>query len=167
MSALKVVILSIISTVVLVACQEGDSSSEIVPKTTFVPTEDSGGAHPQIADMYKIVVALERYKLDNRSYPISSHQGDGWDGILSKYGESRKDWIKGLVPNYLRELPVDSRKPTSDEHQFIYKSNGANYKLIVHSSSDCELVRSLYPKVIDPKRDCYAYGFWTKRATKW
>lgn len=168
MSAPKIIAMLAALSIFTAACEEKNLvADQIIPKTTFAPVADAGAAHPQISDMYKIILALELYKLDHRSYPMSSRQGEGWDGILSRYGESREDWIQGLVPEYISELPVDPRNPASDKHQFIYKSNGANYKLIVHSSSDCEFVRTLYPATIDPKRNCYAYGFWTKRAARW
>lgn len=122
----------------------------------------------EVGDLLKIVYALDRYKQDHRSYPISSSGGFRWDGIISSYGESRQDWITGLVPKYIDRLPRDRRMLDDGTRQYIYKSNGANYKLIVHrANTNCSLIKQTYPNLIDPKRDCFAFGFWTKRAANW
>lgn len=110
-------------------------------------------------DLYQIMVirtALERFKRDNGFYPIS----EGFNGLYSRYGKSGPDWIPGLTPKYLEKLPRDSRMTESDSEQYLYFSNGAGIKLIAHLPVDCELVKSLYPDLIDPSRDCWAYGYW-------
>lgn len=122
----------------------------------------------EVRDLLEIAYALELYKRDHQSYPVSSTGAAGWDGIVNRAGESREDWIEGLVPDYLKKLPRDPRMLEDYEHQYLYMSNGANYKLIAYNPSNCDLVERSYPWLIDPKRKgCQAYGFWTNRASRW
>lgn len=136
---------------------------EIVPTVAQQPLSRIGeDTIKEVNDLLKIVYALERYKLDYRRYPISSNYGVGWDGALSSYGESREDWIRELVPKYIDVLPRDPRMLSDGRRQYIYRSNGANYKLIVHGAFNCQLVKNTYPFLVDPVRDCFSYGFWTE-----
>src|SRR5690606_35516523 len=115
----------------------------------------------EVKDLLKLVYALDNYKQKNGIYPISSANGAKWDGVISSYGESRADWIRGLVPEYIDSLPQDPRMVDDGARQYIYKSNGANYKLIVHKADNCQLIKSSYPSLVDPVRDCFSFGFWT------
>jgi len=63
-------------------------------------------------DLSKVQSALEAYYKDNGTYPKSSNDGRGWDGLYSKWGDSTKVWIKGLVPDYLDELPCPATGAT-------------------------------------------------------
>lgn len=121
----------------------------------------------EVRDLLEIAYALERYKRDHWSYPISSAGTKAWDGIKSNFGESREDWIRGLVPHYLDKLPRDPRMLDNGIQQYLYMSDGANYKLIAFKPSNCHLVKSSYPSLIDPKRGCQAYGFWSEGAASW
>jgi len=139
-------------------------SDQIVPVTQY-PAPDINESTPQrVRDLTKIIHALERYKLDNKQYPISSN---GWDGLYTIYGVASEQWIAGIVPKYLDRLPSDPRNNNSGDNQYFYRSNGANYKLIAHTPDDCEKIKQLFPTLIDPSRDCWAYGFWTKNAERW
>ena len=113
-------------------------------------------------DLAAIKVALDMYYIDNKAYPRSV----GFDGLITKHGESRKDWIRGLTPKYISKLPSEPRN-TSDTRQYLYKSNGKDYKLIAYRPEDCNSVRVKNLNLIDPNRDCWAYGFWTKGAKNW
>lgn len=142
------------------------SEGLVAPTVIRQPFEDVPSII-EVRDLLEIVHALERYKADHWSYPISSAGTKGWDGIISDFGESREDWIRGLVPNYLDKLPRDPRMLDSGAQQYLYMSNGANYKLIVRRPSNCELVKLSYPSLVDPRRGCRAFGFWTDGAVRW
>lgn len=131
------------------------------------PIATSSAPSKSADDLVKIVIALTKYKTDHRSYPISSGQGKNWDGLYSRYGESRNNWIAGLAPDYIVRLPRDPRNSNSDIEQYFYKSDGANFKLIAHHPNDCNEVKKIAPQLVDPKRDCVAYGYWTKKAAGW
>ena len=127
----------------------------------------------RLADLFKIAVALEEYKLDHDSYPISSGTGHhwikkNWDGVINHNGDYNPYWIEGLVPKYISELPIDSRSDAAFEKQYAYKSDGANYKLLAMNPEDCIALRAKQPLFIDNRFGrCNAYGFWTLRAQKW
>lgn len=143
--------------------QDGD----VNPKTANSVVGADNGRFKRLSDLAEIVYALEKYKTKYRHYPISSGEGDGWDGLYSDYGASKQDWIEGLTPEFLRVLPRDPRQEEAGSNQYLYRSNGAHYKLIAHSPEDCEEVRETFPQLMDPVRNCWAYGYWTKKAEEW
>ena len=121
----------------------------------------------RVVDIKEIVKALELYYSDNNSYP-SSLAGDGsWDGIYTCWGDSSTNWIIGLAPTYMAELPRDPRNHTTCGEQYIYRSDGINYKLLSHNPEDCARIVSAYPVLFDPVRDCWAVGYWTPGAKNW
>ena len=102
----------------------------------------------------------------NMKYPMSSNKGGGWDGLFTSWGKSGEKWIAGLVPEYIDSLPRDPRKNKQGHQQYIYKSNGKDYKLIAHGISDRDFVYSVDKSFMDPKRK-RACGYWTKGAKNW
>lgn len=143
------------------------NSAKIIPKTEFQVITPSEKTTSRLADLSIIPHALEKHKQKYGTYPISSQRGNGWDGFHSRYGESNPIWIKGLVPEFLSSLPRDPRMNNSDSQQYLYKSDGANYKLIAHSPDDCYIVLKTFPNLVDPERNCWAYGYWTPKAHGW
>lgn len=151
-------------------CEQGQrvDNDEIIPTTTFVPEVISSFTPQRVVDLSKLVIALEKYKRDNREYPISSDFGEQWNRLYSESGgQANENWIIGLVPAYLEVLPRDPRLDNVYQHQYMYKSNGAHYKLLAPLPDDCSLIKSSNRKLIDFRRGCDAYGFWTHGAMKW
>lgn len=78
-----------------------------------------------------------------------------------------KNWVPGLVPEFLPELPRDPAGAADNNGpQYFYISDGLGYKLIAHGvSADGSSVEVLGIK-IDPARrnenGYWAYGFWTE-----
>lgn len=118
----------------------------------------------RLTDLKQISTALEMYYNTNNSYPNS---GGNWDGLYTCWGESSSDWIAGLAPTYIGQLPRDPRNHTTCSEQYMYRSNGIDYKLISHQPENCANVKSNYPNLIDPGRDCWAFGYWTQGAVAW
>lgn len=147
--------------------ESADKDAGIVPKIAHPVVHFSDPKNLRLSDLSSIPYALEEYKIKHRSYPISSDGGSGWDGFYSKYGESRPDWIRGLVPEFLPSLPRDPRMNKQNSEQYLYRSDGANYKLIAHSPDDCNEVSKIFPMLVDPIRNCWAYGYWTVKAARW
>lgn len=106
--------------------------------------------------------ALERYHADHGTYPVS----ENFDGLHTSWGRSGEDWIEGLVPLYLAKLPRDPRKTEDPSIQFLYRSNGVDYKLIAHNGVSIDFISRAKPEMIDPQRS-YAYGYWTQGAQAW
>ena len=115
-------------------------------------------------DIFELEKALNNYYHDNKSYPKSS---GGWDAIIAVYGQSKEDWIPGLVPKYIKKLPVDPRKAKDPVKQYMYKSDGTDYKLIAHFPVGMNDIIKDYPQFVDPRRPSWAFGVWTEGAKNW
>ncbi|RME29571.1 prepilin-type N-terminal cleavage/methylation domain-containing protein [Candidatus Parcubacteria bacterium] len=120
-----------------------------------------------LADLKELQKALEMYYADHRSYPSSQGGAGSWDGLYSCWGDSTPNWIPGLAPTYIARLPRSPNNSTGCGQNYIYNSNGNDYKLIWHQPENCEDVKRQYPSFIDPIRDCWAYGVWTPGARNW
>ncbi|WP_168232829.1 sulfatase-like hydrolase/transferase [Pseudomonas veronii] len=113
------------------------------------------------SDLDKIHTALEHYHDTYGAYPQSS----GFDGILSDWGRSSENWVSGLVPDFIEFLPRDPDLSATALPQYLYWSNGTDYKLIAHGTpQSCSIASQLNPEMVDPVRQCYAFGFWSKNA---
>lgn len=107
--------------------------------------------------------ALDLFQRKYGHYPVS----EGFDGIRSPIGAARRDWIRGLVPEFMKNLPNDPANSPDGLKQYLYSSDGRDYKLIAHDTGDCERVRSTNPNLVDPVRVCFAYGYWTPGGAGW
>lgn len=160
----------------LLGCsKDGEIKAQVavIPKTVQSVNANLISKHPRLADLASIAIALEKYKLDHRSYPLSSGLSSewyekNWDSAIADSGEFNAEWIIGLVPKYLPKLPVDPRRDGVQWHQYVYKSDGANYKLVALNPEDCAVVKQEASDFIDVRRgECKSYGFWTPRAFRW
>ena len=114
----------------------------------------------RINDLNMINDALNLYYVKNGFFPKSI----GFDGLYTSWGEASEEWIKGIVPDYIKELPSDPRNTSEPNLQYLYKSNGRDYKLIAHG------VKAITAKdllLTDPRRPTHAIGFWTTLAKDW
>ncbi len=118
----------------------------------------------RVADLSQLQKALELYYDSNNAYPNS---GGNWDGIYTCWGDASETWIAGIVPTYMSKLPRDPRNHTNCGEQYIYNSNGADYKLIAHNPEDITNVIAKYPNIIDPTRPTWAFGNWSPGASAW
>lgn len=110
-------------------------------------------------DLDSIRMALETYHQAKGAYPISA----GFDGIHSDWGRSAEDWIPNLAPFLVGPLPRDPEFSTTALPQYLYWSNGVDYKLIAHGTAQsCAVASKINPELVDPVRQCYAFGYWTK-----
>ena len=115
--------------------------------------EDAEG----IRNLQSIRAALEKYHQRHSSYPNTNLI---WQGVECCFGRSTPDWVPGLVPQFIPYLPqVQGERDCN--RQYVYKSDGVSYKLIRHQPRNCELIKGLAPELIDPARDCWAYGYWS------
>jgi len=129
----------------------------------YCKCEDQRLCNKNIINLDRIKNALESYYNSHGNYPIS----EGFDGYFSRYGKSSPDWISGLAPNFINSLPRDPRKNNDPSNQYLYASDGRDYKLIAHHPDDGDKVKQLFPTMIDPVRGILAYGYWTPNATSW
>lgn len=114
-----------------------------------------------LTDLKQIQTALELYYDANGSYPLSA---GGWSGFYTAWGTPSANWIVGLAPTYIQSLPREPRNTTDPHDQYYYFSTGTDYKLLYHVPhirEYCTFVKSQYPTMVDPMRDCWAYGYWS------
>jgi len=123
-------------------------------------TNWGGYLHTRITDLKTIVAALDRYHVDHGGYPVGI-KGAGEDGATADA------WIPELVPDYLARLPRDPRLLPGTAVEYLYISDGVDFKLIAHGAEDTPRVAKQEPQMIDPARSEFAYGFWTSGAAKW
>jgi hypothetical protein len=117
-----------------------------------------------ITDILSLKTALEKYHASNKGYPKSS---GGFDAINAAFGESKEDWIPGLAPKYIKTLPRDPRHSKSPREQYMYKSDGHDYKLIAHNPLGMDEAAKAHPELVDPARPSWAVGVWSEGAVNW
>lgn len=118
----------------------------------------------RVRDLSEIRDALEKYHQAKGSYPPSQ----GFDGLFSIWGRSSADWIPGLAPTFIKKLPRDPALSEEKTPQYIYRSNGAGYKLLAHGAeASCMIASRLNPELLDPLRRCFAFGYWSEGAQGW
>ncbi len=117
----------------------------------------------RLDDLSLIETALQKFHEKNGFYPKSK----GFDGFYTNWGKEGENWINGLVPEFIDKLPRDPRMLEDKGKQYLYKSNGKDYKLLAHSPEDLKIIKKLKPRLIDPTRKGHAYGVWTEGAKKW
>lgn len=113
----------------------------------------------RVTDLVSINDALKAYHAGHGNYPKA-------EGLLG-FAERGDAWIPGLAPDFIPRLPKD---PATAEGQpgpqYVYASDGKNYKLLAQGVS---LVGGTNVEVlgvrIDPTRrptaENAAFGFWT------
>ncbi len=135
------------------------------------------------SDLKQLQLALNLYydSQTPNAYPVST----GWMGVHSCWGSATADWVPGLVTGrYIPKLPRDPSDSGSAvdgqcaQGQYIYNSNGTDYKLLNHALEDCEGAAK-DSNMKDPTRDggtnpaivdgnaCWAIGIWTPGAVTW
>lgn len=100
--------------------------------------------------------AIEEYRRNTGSYPTTA---DAWNAFAAV--------AEAIPPLKTRLGQVEGPK-----ERLLYRGSRLDYKLVLHHSGDCFIVRLDKPELVDPVRsagpaDCYAYGFWTSGAVAW
>lgn len=117
-----------------------------------------------IDDLLKLKEALEKYHSAHNAYPASS---GGFDAVVAAFGESKEEWIPGLAPAFIDRLPKDPRKSKDPRQQYMYRSDGKDYKLIAHNPVGMNEAVEKHPELVDPARPSWALGVWSEAATNW
>lgn len=110
----------------------------------------------RVQDLVTINDALKAYYAKNGTFPKAA-------GLVGA-NERGTDWIPGLVPDYVKELPRDpAHGPMT---QYVYASDGANYKLVVAGASlvgspNVEVLGIRIDPTRNPTQQSAAFGFWT------
>lgn len=121
-----------------------------------------------LSDLEEVRLGLEAYKADAGKYPdtLTGALYCGWEGYNSSYGcqsSPSKCWIPELGQEGYCPLPIEKTRTNPGETEYLYASDGINYKLIYHRPPSM----AVPPEYIDPNRPTWAFGFWTPGAGGW
>lgn len=145
----------------LAACNSEATSSQATSEAgpDSQSQQDAGALmDARLADIDNIVAALSDYHSDHETYPDTDMN---WRGIAWGHAPGA-NWIPGLVPDYIAQLPRDpSLGEAKSDPQYIYISDGSGYKLIAHNVSDVADLPSDTSVAPDPIRPESAFGVWT------
>jgi general secretion pathway protein G len=96
----------------------------------------------RFSELVQLRTALNRYYTDNGSYPVTPNQWYSSEPTDANFSNNSGNWIPGLVASGM--VPVLPRDPLGGlstnavcaaatppfTREFVYKSDGVNYKLI-------------------------------------
>ncbi|HCN45521.1 MAG TPA: hypothetical protein DIT18_07565 [Pseudomonas sp.] len=115
-------------------------------------------------DLANVKTALEAYHQAHGTYPPS----EKFDGLHSTAGKDSANWIVGLAPDFIDTLPLDPARSGESMPQYLYVSDGTDYKVIAHGQTQsCVYARAQAPELVDPVRNCWGFGYWTPGARNW
>ena len=90
-------------------------------------------------DLKQVFTALEFYYDANNAYPSTIVGVLLWWGNCSAYGShditGANGWVPNLAPTYIPVLPLDPRY-NSTFGCYLYNSNGTDYKLLAHQTTE-------------------------------
>ena len=105
-------------------------------------------------DLKQLQLAIELYKAQNGRYPDSGcagaantfyGPGPGPNGtvpsVTGNYTEC-DDWIVGLAPDLIAELPSDPASESEPGRGFYYRSNGESYKILIKHAVERNFITS-------------------------
>ena len=115
----------------------------------------------RVSDIRKLHQALLAFHRDHGYYPTTEGR---WDGLSTSYGISSESWIQGLVPKYIESLPRDPRNHKIPDEQYLYWSDGRDFKLLAHNTLDADVVAKVHPEMHDLVRPGRAFGVWSSNA---
>jgi type II secretion system protein G len=111
----------------------------------------------RMSAMKQVQNALEIYRVSNPTYPTT---GGAWWGVSANGGSRATSganaYIPGLTPTYMSVLPTDPKGDTTGWSGFLYRSDGTNYKLLIHTNGP-ESFPSAGQPFYDPVRPTWAW----------
>ncbi len=118
--------------------------------------EGRAASEANVALVRSLRAALDEHRRSAGGYPAT---GDTWTSFAA---------TAEAVPA-LKALLAQASGP---KERLLYRGSASDFKLIVHQTGDCFIIKLDQPDLVDPVRsagqvDCYAYGFWTSGAAAW
>ena len=94
-------------------------------------------------DLKQLQLAVELYKAQNGRYPESGC-GTVWAGPGPTTGNYAQcdDWIVGLVPEFIAELPLDPNTDTNQGYFYRTDATGSRYKIKAYGSVERNFITS-------------------------
>lgn len=121
--------------------------------------QDRSHISRSISELSSVNKAIRLYYAQYGSYPNTNT-------TIRNSTDNPTDYVPGLVPEFVSKLPISAHGTGGNAGAYFYRStnNGVDYKLVAHSGKYtqlCEAVRAQQAMLIDPARDCWAYGYWS------
>lgn len=119
-------------------------------------------------ELRELEIAIESYRRENRRYPEGCNGADAWSGqpgtsaVCSCAGELQSTaYICGLMPQFLNEIPVDTRAPTGSIGGFMYITNESRsaFKLVAPVESGAVTI-SACPDYCSDCTDASVMAIW-------
>jgi general secretion pathway protein G len=110
------------------------------------------------SDLESIDRAINLYYADNAAYPGNLAGGGGcWTN------SGTRNFISGLTPTYLTNLPLTPNAAAGNYYAYCFNSGGTEYKLIrlVNGGMTLPAVESANNPNIDPVRATRGWGIWS------
>lgn len=102
----------------------------------------------QLAQFDSVRKALALYKNKYGSYP-KVHPDGACIGRNEWKGESRLDWIPGLAPEFLPQLPKEPRGNLMETGaQYYYISDGSSYKFFTMNPAGYYYFKKMHPEMV-------------------
>lgn len=120
----------------------------------FNAARESSRDQVRTTDLKQLQLAVELYKAQNGRYPDSGCAGasntfygpgpepDGSVPSVTGNYRSCDDWIVGLVPEFIAELPSDPISESEPGRGFYYRTDGGSYKIIVKHAVERNFITS-------------------------
>lgn len=110
-------------------------------------------------DLSQLQLALELYKAQNERYPEQGCGASLWVGpgpVSTANYSSCDDWIDGLVPEFIAELPSDPNAESINNQGFFYRTDdsGSRYKIKVKDSVEANPITSYDQEFARCPRNC-------------
>lgn len=113
-------------------------------------------------DLRAMQKALELYYNDNGVYPITDLPNPTWRGACAVYGSyptsGPTGYIPDLAPRYIGVLPLDPRPITNPNLCYLYRSDGQQYKILAHGTTETQVPPSDPFYDIPRSGSQYTYG---------
>lgn len=139
------------------AARKPQASAQPPPAAVGAPPPDPRVVNrKRVQDLVTINDALKAYRAKNGQFPTAA--------VLGGLNERGANWIPGLAPDFLKEVPRDPMHGSTT--QYVYVSDGANYKLLAAGvslvgSPNVEVLGIKVDPTRNPTAESAAFGFWT------
>lgn len=114
----------------------------------------------RMTELKELQLAVEVYKAQYGQYPAQGCgvTGGSWTGrgTHPSWGVNCPEYIVGLVPDFIAELPVDPSKEDEYGKGFLYLTNAArtSYKILAYDSIESRFVTSYADEFARCPIDC-------------
>ena len=119
----------------------------------------------RMADLKNMSWAIQAFHSVNGTYPTTSGAWQGDPPAYGGLGYGAVGYVPGLVPQFIQALPKDPdpQFPSGDAG-YVYRSDGQDYKLMVHKTAESYKAGNMY---LDPQRPGTAWAVSSPGGYNW